>query len=115
MIFPDNTAYMMFLNAIALLGPSFVAIASLLGTFFAITLFAAAVITVTTTFTTFTISMIAALRYKSQNNVIPSQDRQWQDLQHRCRHTRTRTKACPKQFCCRLVVTQPPATLGMWK
>ena len=112
MIFPDNTAYMMFLNAIALLGPSFVAIASLLGTFFAITLFAAAVITVTTTFT---ISMIAALRYKSRNNVIPSQDHKRQELQHRCRHTRTRAKACPKQFCCCLVVTQPLATLGMWK
>ena len=64
MIFPEDTAYAILLNAFALLGPLFASAASLLGALFTFTLFAFAVITVTTTFATFALAMITIVRCK---------------------------------------------------
>ena len=114
MIFPEDTAYAILLNAFALFGPLFAGAASLLGALFAFTLFAFAVIAVTTSFATFALAMITIVRCKRWINPLSSRDHRL-DLQHRRRHTRTRAKACPKQCCYRPDATQPPATLGMWK
>ena len=114
MIFPEDTAYAILLNAFAFFGPLFAGAASLLGALFAFTLFTFAVIAVATTFATFALAMITIVRCKRWINPFSSRDHR-HDLQHRRRYTRTRAKACPKQCCYRPDATQPPATLGMWK
>ena len=114
MIFPEDTAYAIFLNAFALFGPLFAGAASLLGALFVFTLFTFAVIATAMTFAAFALAMITVVRCKRWINPFSSRDHR-HNLQHRRRHTRTRAKACPKQCCYRPDATQPPTTLGMWK